>query len=550
MRYLTLYEAFESQKLSKTLKYIESGDKEKVISFLRKICEKIDFPFSQLSDDYIEYLPFRKALYKNDMIGDEPCEATSENEFSDNGIAGEKCTNGKIKRLWGGRQREVVCPICGGTGIKPKKLLTEPKLIKFWFTKEGRFITTTAVDGLIRNNMKNTKTLSRDLSKFDILPKRLTIREIKNLQSGQPVFLETRNGESGVGYIFQANRRTYIMQDFFDGREPYWTRRENWEKYGRFSHEINSTTDYSSVKLLTLKKDPENADPYTWNVGIENSRWDFGKIDPKVNVEDSIKDANFALVLDFGKIKMSGFNTKSQISAERSETRQGALALEKDADIKKANIKRYMDQLAKSVDVVSDISNVSKLVKRCLGGKNLLFMIMNSSRFTNSLSDIIELYHSVMTSSEKDKAYYIDSLETKIRNLLNNSSTKSQKISSNLEQIKQKCLSEGKDDYAKLIDKLYEFSQHLFERISSSPIESIDDLEVVRYKISSLRSLFDTSRYKLNQFRHVAEYLDRDDITQSYRYLTSAHWSSDNLHNPEEIINNLPLIRNLSDKLI
>ncbi len=28
MRYLTLFEAFDSQKLSKTLKYIESGDKE------------------------------------------------------------------------------------------------------------------------------------------------------------------------------------------------------------------------------------------------------------------------------------------------------------------------------------------------------------------------------------------------------------------------------------------------------------------------------------------------------------------------------------------
>ncbi len=546
MRYLTLYEAFESQKLSKTLKYIESGDKEKVISFLRKICEKIDFPFSQLSDDYIEYLPFRKALYKNDMIGDEPCEATSEGEFQGNSIAGEKCTNGKIKRLWGGRPREVVCPVCGGTGIKPKKLLTEPKLIKFWFTKEGRFITTTAVDGLIRNNMKNTKNLSRDLSKFDILPKRLTIREIKNLQSGQPVFIQV-SSESGVGYIFQANRRTYVMQDFFDGREPYWSRRESWEKYGRFSHEINSTSDYTSIKLLTLKKDPENADPYTWNVGIDAGRWDFGKIDPKVNVEDSIKDANFALVLDFGKIKLSGFDTKSQISAERSETRQGALALQKDDDIRSANIKRYMAELAKSVDIVSDISNIDKLIRRYIGGQYVLYFIMNTSRFGNGLSDLIDFYYNIMkdTTSEDNKKYYIEQLESKIRSLLNNSSTKSQKIRLNLEEIKAKCLSEGKDDYAKLLDELQTLSSHLFNSFSSLQIESIDDLEVIKYKISSLRSLFDNSRYELNKFRYVAEYLDRDNISSAYRYLTDYY-----IDDPQLIIDNLPKIKSLVDKIM
>ena len=48
MKYINLFEAFESEKLSKTLKYIESGDKQKVIAILRKLCAQIDFPFSQL----------------------------------------------------------------------------------------------------------------------------------------------------------------------------------------------------------------------------------------------------------------------------------------------------------------------------------------------------------------------------------------------------------------------------------------------------------------------------------------------------------------------
>ena len=542
MKYINLFEAFESEKLSKTLKYIESGDKQKVVTILRRFCEQIDFPFSQLSDDYIEYLSFRKALWKNDMIGDQPCEATSEREFPGSSIDGEKCTNGKIKRLWGGRPREVVCPLCGGTGVKVKK--QELKLLKFWFNKDGKFITTTAVDGIVRNNMKSTKTLSRNLSDFDVLPKRLTLREIKNLQTGQPVFMELRGGLSGIGYIFQANRKAYVMQDFYQGREPYWTSRSNWEKYGQFSHEIGAASDYASVKIANIKDNPENVDPYTWNVGLEQSRWDFGRIDTRVNIEDSIKDAHFALVLDFGKIKLSGFDTKTQISDNRKEMRKGALSLEKDEDIRKANIKRYMTELAKSVDIVSDISNVNRLVKRYLGGRNALFFMMNASRFGNALGEIIDYYYKIMSSNESEKQYYVEQLEGKIRSVLNSASTKNQLFNTNIEAMRNKCVEDGKEEYATLLDELSKLSQHIFDKFSNLQIETIDDLEIVRQKILSLKNLLDVSRYGLDKFRQSAEYLDRDSINYAYRYLDNY------IDNPQKIINNLPVIKSMIDKLI
>jgi hypothetical protein len=542
MKYINLFEAFESEKLSKTLKYIESGDKQTVLTILRRLCEKIDFPFSQLSDDYIEYSSFRKALWKNDMIGDQPCEATSEREFPGSEVAGEKCTNGKIKRLWGGRPREVACPLCGGTGVKQKK--QELKLLKFWFNKDGKFITTTAVDGIVRNNMKSVKTLSRNLSDFDILPKRLTLREIKNLPAGQSVFIDLRNDRSGVGYILHANRRTYVIQDFYQGREPYWTSRSNWEKYGQFSHEINAASDYATVKMINLKDDPENVDPYTWNVGLEQSRWDFGRIDTKINIEDSIKDAHFALVLDFGKIKLSGFDTKTQISTDRKEMRQGSLALEKDDDIRKANIKRYMTELAKSVDIISDISNVNRLVKRYLGGRNALFFMMNTSRFGNALSEIIDYYYKIMSSNESEKQYYVEQLEGKIRSVLNSASTKNQLFNTNIEAMRNKCVEDGKEEYATLLDELSKLSKHIFDKFSNLQIETIDDLEIVRQKILSLKNLLDVSRYGLDKFRQSAEYLDRDSINYAYRYLDNY------IDNPQKIINNLPVIKSLIDKLI
>ena len=148
LKYIQIFEAFESKILSKTLGYIESNDRSTFMDRLKRLCRSIDFPLSKMSDEYFEYLPFKSALARAAMTGDEPCEATSKSEFPDYAVAGEKCTNGKIKRTWGARTRDVVCPVCGGSGVKPKK--SEVKLVKFWFTAEGKYVANTLVDGMIR----------------------------------------------------------------------------------------------------------------------------------------------------------------------------------------------------------------------------------------------------------------------------------------------------------------------------------------------------------------------------------------------------------------
>jgi hypothetical protein len=60
LKYLKLFEAFESIKLTKTLGYVDSKSREELIDKLKIICSSIDFPISQLTDDYFKYLPLRK----------------------------------------------------------------------------------------------------------------------------------------------------------------------------------------------------------------------------------------------------------------------------------------------------------------------------------------------------------------------------------------------------------------------------------------------------------------------------------------------------------
>ena len=91
LRYIKLFEAFESEKLSKTLAYIETKDRNLIKDKLEKICRNIDFPFSQLSDEYFQYLPFQKALKVNYESKKTPCKMTSKSAFGSSGIEGESC---------------------------------------------------------------------------------------------------------------------------------------------------------------------------------------------------------------------------------------------------------------------------------------------------------------------------------------------------------------------------------------------------------------------------------------------------------------------------
>ena len=170
--------------------------------------------------------------------------------------------------------------------------------------------------------------------------------------------------------------------------------------------------------------------------------------------------------------------------------------------------------------------------------------MMNASRFGNVLNEIIDYYYKIMSSSESDKQYYIEQLEGKIRSVLNSASTKNQQFSINIEAMKKKCIEDGKEEYATLLDELSKLSQHIFDKFSNLQIETIDDLEIVKQKIYSLKNLLDVSRYGLDKFRQSAEYLDRDSINYAYRYLDNY------LDNPQKIINNLPIIKSLIDKLI
>ena len=109
MKYLKLYEAFESNILSKTLKYLSKGSKDSFLKEVKQICDEMDFPYSKLSDEYFEYLPFNNALKKVD-----------------------------------------------GTN----------KIYKFWLNSDGDLINTTLTDGETTTNPSNDETTTENINRY------------------------------------------------------------------------------------------------------------------------------------------------------------------------------------------------------------------------------------------------------------------------------------------------------------------------------------------------------------------------------------------------
>lgn len=544
MKHIKLFEAFESQKLTKTLGFIDSESRNKVLNLFKNICSNIDFPFSQLSDEFIEYLPFNKALHKSSQIVDEPCTATSKSEFPDYSIDGEKCTEGKIKRMWGSRMRQVACPHCGGTGIEPKK--SELKLLKFWFNSDKKFVTVTGVDGVIRSSGTTTGGFSKRISDYKVGKTLTNQSEVESLNTGDFIWGEFSHGER-VCMIFREGNRVYAIQDEADGSSP---NSSTWRQYGRYSWAL-SRNEWQSIKVLVPNKDmsDQKVNPYTWNVCVNTRRYGGPQIENYKDVKEDIKDAHFALVFDLSKFKKQEFKTTRDIQYSREESRKGSKLdpSQTDEEIKKRNIERYVNTLSQRLDITKDIANCNRLITRSLGGKRgTLYVVYSTdiySRFGNTISQYLRLLKETDDSVKLRLAEGISELAEELFRVGMKKSSSAEKA---IKEVKAKLKSNNKDEiYFQIFDKLDEVSSAIYDNLNNYQVDSIEDMEVVSQKISSMRNILKSDRYGLSRlFNYVIDSISGDRPNRAYDYLIDPYYFE-----PNEVLENLQRVKNLMSKL-
>lgn len=490
LKYLKLYEAFESIKLSKTLGFINKDAKRTFLNQLKQLADKIDLPYSKYSDDYFQYLPFKKALDLNMTTEDQPCEATSRSEFPEYAIEGETCQKGKLKRRWGNNVRAVVCPVCKGTGVKPKRL-KDIKWIKFWFDKDGKYVSTTGTDGQIRNqigmsnvpNLAHIRTTSQELSEYTVHSEISRASDFQGYPTG--TFVQIRiDSKTLIGRIFREGNSVFIIQNRADGSKPDYS--DEWRIYGNMSWNVSSG-DYSGVPKILIPKgidsddiEDEKVDPYTWNAPIEIRNLSLSN---SSNVKVTLSDAHFAIVLDYLELKKSGFKTKQSISTERGEMRSGATSFLEDDEIKRANINRYMEELAKRIKIEPDLANIGNLVFRYFGLGKFGYYVLRGRHF-GDFDTILSYLYKFLKDEDKEHYYkqIIDSIKYKA------------KVNSefNIESdgILKRCFDKTSSEKKKLMPKLEELNSVIYNRFKSFEIENIDDLDLFYNKMMSLRRIW------------------------------------------------------------
>jgi hypothetical protein len=523
LKHIQIFEAFESKILSKTLGYIESSDRSSFMERLKRLCNSIDFPLSKMSDEYFEYLPFKKALYKAAMTGDEPCEATSNSEFPGYSVDGEKCTGGKIKRKWGTRTRDVVCPVCNGSGVKPKK--SEIKLIKFWFSIEGKLVATTLVDGITRSSkLVVGSNFSTKESDYKIGPR---VTNTNSLNGGEIVSIVIAGDENPVvAYIYKDGRSYYAIQNKHAGSGPYG---ERWKKFGRYSWAL-SGNDYRSMSLLTPKpidKGEEEIDPYTWNTGLEFSYGGI-RVNTSADVQSQIKDAHFAIIFDFGKLRKSDFEKVKDTELSREEAKKGSKLDpdQSDESIKKKNIERYVNLLSQKLDISTDIANCNRLVVRSLGHKSALYIAYGSNIYSN-LGTIIDRYIKFLSATDdRHKKNYAEEISDMTNSMFKSGMKKSNESDEIIKKLKSRLKSSNKSEkYLQALDLNQKLSDAIYNNIKNFQINDIEDLEVVAQKISSIRNILKSDRYGLSRyFGYVVEYISSGREERAYSYLTDNYY--------------------------
>lgn len=546
MKYIKLFEAFDASIVNKVLGYISSKDKKEFLDKIKYICKTFDVPESKLSDDLFRYLPYNAAIsYNGEAVADVPCDAVG--EF----ITGERCKDGKVKRPWGKGFRYVDCSACDGTGIKKQK--SNLKLLKFWFDKDGKFITTTAVDGTYRQNNASTApaattvAFSPNIVDYEVV-KRIPKSQIPNLNTGDIIVLDLvdntgwnhRTFTQVVSYIMKANtwagQKTFALQNTATYYNNHPRDTNGWNsianRFWQMSQARVANISLLKPKTVTTRR---RKDPLGYNTQFNFNRF----VTIPSSILSSVKDANFAIIFDYAKfislVDSNSYKLKGEIRDERTESREGSLAFMKDVDIKKANIERYMKLIADRMKIqnISDISNLTKLTSKLICGDFAAYRLNNNSSYypidkLNTISSylfkVIKMYKKAERANNLEEVMnsyefknYIEQVNSQISEGLKTTSIVRTFYIDRLESVKKLINAEGDEELKtralKVLSNIDRLSKEINSYISVFEVRNLEDVELLYQELSMVSDLLRSERVGL---RTLDGFFDRMKLQSSY----------------------------------
>jgi len=455
LKYLMVYEAFQSNAINSILKHIgskiDSDDKEKFISALREIVMNVyGFQIDKISDSDVKYMSAKQAR--------------------------------KIKK------EEVSNPY----GIYA---------LKFWFSIDDGYLGFTGVgDEKMKSSPNSFTTDELDYIKdsLDIKTgKLIPVLDYRPLKTGDKVmgyFSDYERKEYlALATIWKEGDQLWVIQDVNDGGQPSDS---TWRTYGRYSWNIGEVNypadDHSKLHLYIDSKDEltlaqSEADDLLVNSSGELTRRSSSYSGRYADIEK----ADFAIVLYIdGLIEDESVD---DIRKWRDESRKGATALMTTAEIKKINFQNYMNKIISLYGITldlkeEDLKNLQNLIKSIFCDRNIFFSLYLEQPSLERIETIMSRIESIIKS--EDKEYSFSRLLDTFRSLREEAANSNRRFTGSKERVKR----HANENVMNAFNRLYELSSKINDYLSKQTVNSIDDLEILKYKLEFLRKIIKSSR--------------------------------------------------------
>ena len=490
MKYLMLFEAFEASALSKMMIFLkdktDNNSKNMFRDRLKSLTTQLDIPIDKIKDKDIKYLNRNQAL--------------------------------KLKS-----DDDDVSLYC----------------LKFWFSLDDGYLGFTGtgnktmdfndyIQGRRRSEEKNEPFSNRQLDyiKDDLGIKTGTLEPVKNyekIEHGQLVIgIFSDDDDSldrlGLAKIWKENDHLYAIQNVADGGSPESdVDGQNWIDYRQENPIFRSSWSLDNVhhpgsdhcklhiyepsdeplKLIGAKEE-ETDNPLNFNLPVNRyyNLKEWGDTDFSIDDYKKIDKSDFSIVLMIDDIIKSVETKVGDVRKSRKESKEGATSLMSDSEIKKENVKRYLQILVSNMGIKTDTSNLQnlqRLVLKSICGDFAFISIYKSRPGFDSLDAIINSIYNIMnTDSDIDKKSYLERATENYEVLNKRSDEYKKKYSKSLEVIKKS----NNPKLNELIDIIIKIGQKINKYLLSQNIQSIEDLRMVVVKLQSIRVLSEQNEFK------------------------------------------------------
>jgi len=514
MKYLMLFEAFESNALSKMMNFLKSkvdnNSKERFRDRLKTMISQLDIPIDKIKDDNVKYLNRSQAL---------KLRATEENES------------------------DLYC-------------------LKFWFSMEEGYLGFTGTGEYTmnfneylkggrrrrsegKNEPFNQEELNYIKNTLDIKTGKLKpVKDYEELQHGQLVIGMFSSDDDEMSKIGLAKiwrdeyGRINAIQNVSGGGSPdYDVNGVNWRDWGtdpRFTHSWSMDSvsspadDHHKLHFYTPSDEPlhiegkkeeekkETTSPFDFNLPVNRyynlSEW--GQSSWSIDNYKVIENSDFAIVLMISDIIKSVETKVTDVRKSRIESKEGATKLMNNLEIREANIKRYLLALISKMGITTDISNLQnlqKLVLKSVCGDFAFIALYKGRPDFDHLNTIVKSIYNIMRiDDESDKKYYLDNAIQYYQYL--NSSTEDYKkeYAKSLEIIKNS----DNENIKEFFNILMGISKKIVEYLLSQNIQSIEDLQMVIAKLKSIGNISNDYMFRFESVVSsiIGEFQDSSDV--------------------------------------